>query len=47
MSDYHHFGSRRLATRGEGRWHTTAPHGQFAYLEYTLDDITYSPSTGR
>ena len=47
VSDYRDFGSRRLATRGEGRWHTTAPHGQFAYLEYTLDDITYNPSTGR
>jgi len=47
VSDYRDLGARRLATRGEGRWHTTAPQGQFAYLEYNLDDITYNPSTGR
>lgn len=47
VSDYRDLGARRLATRGEGRWHTVAPQGQFAYLEYNLDDITYNPSTGR
>ncbi|TFD40628.1 hypothetical protein E3T37_05530 [Cryobacterium sp. TMT2-10] len=43
VSDYRAFGTRRLATRGEGRWHPTAPHDQFVYLEYNLDTITYNP----
>lgn len=46
VSDYRDFDTRRLATRGEGRWHTTAPRSQFAYLEYNLDEITYNPSSG-
>ena len=44
LSDYRSFGTRRLATRGEGRWHPTAPHDEFVYLEYNLDTITYTPS---
>ena len=43
VSDFHSFDARRLVTRGEGRWHTTAPRGQFVYLEYNLDTITYNP----
>ena len=43
VSDYRTFGTRRLATRGEGRWHPTAPHNQFVYFEYNLDTITYNP----
>jgi hypothetical protein len=37
-------GGRRLATWGEGRWHAPAPEGEFAYLEFGVDDITYDPS---
>lgn len=41
--DYRTINARQVATHGEGRWH--AP-GEFAYLEFILDDITYNaPST--
>ena len=36
---YRTLGSWRLGTIGEGHWH--AADGEFAYLEYRLDDITY------
>ena len=42
VGDYRVFGTRRLAARGEGRWHAAAPQGEFAYLEYNLDAITYN-----
>jgi len=45
VGDYRAFGSRRLAAHGEGRWHPTAPPGEFAYLEYNLDAITYHAGT--
>jgi hypothetical protein len=40
ISGYRALGSWRLGTIGEGHWH--APDGEFAYLEYRLDDITYN-----
>ena len=43
VSDFRSFDARRPVTRGEGRWHTTAPRGQFVYPEYNLDTITYNP----
>ena len=43
LSDYRSFGTRRLATRGEGRWHPAAPQDKFVYFEYNLDTITYAP----
>ena len=43
VHDYRTFGARRIATYGEGRWHTTHPQGQYAYLEYNLDAITCNP----
>jgi hypothetical protein len=45
VRDYRTFGARRIATYGEGRWHTTDPQGQYAYLEYHLDAITCNPHT--
>ncbi|TFC05072.1 MULTISPECIES: DUF6544 family protein [Cryobacterium] len=45
VRDYRAFGSRRLAAHGEGRWHPTAPSGEFVYLEYNLDAITYNAGT--
>lgn len=39
LSGYRQVGSRRLGTVGEGHWHT--PSGEFTYLEYDLDNITY------
>jgi hypothetical protein len=41
VGDYRVFGARRAAAHGEGRWHAAAPQGEFAYLEYNLDEITY------
>ena len=40
ISGYRELGPTRLGTIGEGHWH--APDGEFAYLEYSLDDITYN-----
>jgi hypothetical protein len=40
LCTYRDFGSCRVATVGEARWH--APEGEFAYLEYELDDIVYN-----
>jgi hypothetical protein len=52
ISGYRKLCISRLGTIGEGHWH--APNGEFAYLEYHLDDITYNaadlrltPTTGR
>jgi hypothetical protein len=33
---------RHLMTHGEARWHAPAPEGEFTYLEFELDDITYN-----
>jgi len=41
LRDFRSFRAARLATRGEGRWHAPAPEGEFAYLEFNLDEITY------
>ena len=40
ISGYRALGPWRLGTVGQGHWH--APDGEFAYLEYRLDDITYN-----
>jgi hypothetical protein len=32
----------RLMTHGEARWHAPEPEGEFAYLEFELDDIAYN-----
>ena len=34
------FGPVRLASTGEGRWHT--PTGDHAYIELTIDDVRYN-----
>ena len=41
---YRNFGPRRVAVDGQGRWHAPAPEGEFAYLEFKLDDIIYNPT---
>ncbi|MCI0433563.1 MAG: hypothetical protein L0271_07930 [Gemmatimonadetes bacterium] len=35
--EYRNFGSSRVGTRGEGRWH--APDGEFVYIELELLDL--------
>ena len=47
VRDYRTFGSRRVCTNGEGRWHAPAPEGDFAYLDFNLDGITYNASNAR
>lgn len=42
---YRNVDSRRLGTNGEGRWHAPEPEGEFAYLEFHLDEITYNAGT--
>ncbi len=45
LHGYRHFGARRIAGRGEARWHAPDPEGEFAYLEFVTDDITYDVGT--
>jgi hypothetical protein len=40
VRDYRAFGSVRLASRGEGRWHE--PDAEYAYIELTLDEVQYN-----
>jgi hypothetical protein len=44
VAGYRETAGRRVATRGEGRWHPGPPDGEFAYLEFRLDDISYEPA---
>ena len=39
---YRQLGEWRVVTEGEARWHAPAPEGEFTYLEFHLDDITYN-----
>lgn len=41
---YRTVGRRRVAVSGEGHWHAPAPEGEFSYLEFEVDDITYNPA---
>jgi hypothetical protein len=40
ISEYRELGPWRLGALGEGRWH--APEGEFTYIEFHLDDVTYN-----
>ncbi len=42
VGQYRAVGGRRVATFGEGRWHSPPPEGEFAYLEFHVDDIDYN-----
>lgn len=35
-------GGRHIAAVGEGRWHAPATEGEFAYLAFLIDGITYN-----
>jgi hypothetical protein len=37
LGDYRTFGPARVASRGEGRWHS--PDGEFVYIEMELLDL--------
>jgi hypothetical protein len=40
LSAYREFEGRRVSTDDQGRWHL--PDGTFTYLEFVLDEITYT-----
>lgn len=42
VTGYKSFGPRRVGTIGEARWHAPEPEGEFAYLEFHIDEITYN-----
>jgi len=46
VCDYRIIGSRRVSIKGEARWNAPDPEGEFAYLEFNLDEITYNKGTG-
>ncbi|TFH20471.1 MAG: hypothetical protein E4H05_02200 [Acidimicrobiales bacterium] len=39
---YRSLGDHWVMSYGEGRWHAPAPEGEFTYLEFELDDISYN-----
>jgi hypothetical protein len=41
LGEYQRFGTVRLASRGEGRWHDA--EGDYAYIEVTIDEVAYNP----
>lgn len=42
VGHYRTIDSRRVCTRGEARWHAPDPEGEFAYIEFNLDEIAYN-----
>jgi hypothetical protein len=42
LSGYDNIVARRVATYGEGRWFAPEPEGEFSYLEFHVDDISYN-----
>lgn len=47
LTDYRDFGPATISSFGEARWHAPAPEGEFAYLEFRIDDLTFGHSTVR
>jgi hypothetical protein len=45
LSEYREGDGRRLMAVGEGRWHAPPPEGQFTYIEFHLDAISYNAGT--
>jgi hypothetical protein len=41
LHNYQTFHGRTISASGLGCWHTPQPKGQFTYLEFEVDDITY------
>ena len=42
LSEHREADGRRVLAVGEGRWHAPPPEGQFTYIEFHLDAITYN-----
>lgn len=47
LSAFRTTGGHRLPATGEARWSAPAPEGDFAYLEFHLDDIHYNVQSAR
>ena len=45
LGGYRTIGPRRIASNGEGHWHASDPEGEFAYIEFNVDHITYNTRT--
>lgn len=45
LAGYRMLHGRTVATTGWGRWHAPRPEGEFAYLEFKVDDIIYNPTS--
>lgn len=41
LQGYRSFHGRTISARGQACWHMPEPEGQFAYLEFRVDEITY------
>jgi hypothetical protein len=39
---YQDLHGRRVIASGEGRWHAPAPEGEFAYIEFNVDELVYN-----
>jgi hypothetical protein len=35
-------GAHRIPTGGEARWHAAGPEGEYAYIEFRVDDIAFN-----
>jgi hypothetical protein len=42
VGQYRMFGTRRISTVGQARWHAPEPEGEFAYLEFRVDAMAYN-----
>ena len=47
LSEHREADGRRVMAVGEGRWHAPPPEGQFAYIEFHLDAVTYNVRSRR
>ena len=45
ISGYRQFGKRRIGATGAARWCRSEATGDFVYLEFFVDDITYDESS--
>jgi hypothetical protein len=43
LHNYRSFHGRTISASGLGCWDASEPQGQFAYLEFEVDEITYQP----
>lgn len=42
LGDYQTMGARRVPAGGEARWHAAGQEGEYAYIEFRVDDIAFN-----